>query len=58
MIMDSLYRKQDSGHWFYNIGGSGIGSRYYVTLTSGDGRQHRHLIQGGKEVYEHRVYVI
>lgn len=56
--MDSLYRKQDSGHWFYNIGGSGIGSRYYVTLTSGDGRQHRHLIQGGKEVYEHRVYVI
>ena len=56
-MLDLLCRKQDSGHWFYNIGGSGIGSRYYVTLTSGDGRQHRHLIQGGKEVYEHIVYV-
>lgn len=42
--------KQDSGHWFYDVGGIGLGSEYYVTLTNSNEKQYRHLIQNGKEV--------
>lgn len=44
-------RKQDSGHWFYDVGGIGVGSEYYVTLTNSNEKQYQHLIQNGKEVY-------
>ncbi|CBK24845.2 uncharacterized protein [Blastocystis hominis] len=42
--------KQDSGHWFYDVGGIGVGSEYYVTLTNSNEKQYQHLIQNGKEV--------